>query len=469
MSTVTSNSHESSHIWLCDEQGDVHVLRDLEMYTKSTRPNLHVSTKKTLTTEEAPPPPPPSPVWSTQGHGFRTVVAGHMGIVCGIKGLNLYIRLGVTHDNPLGESWGNLCCKASQVVVGSSLVVRRTQSGGFFMFDMSTIDLTERKSLFVLNWCLIPQCPLELWDVKEDCEPVTFMTLDKYDNLFLIDSAGRVCFYSSFGSRQTGWSKLCASPSIGKGVLNWLAFWREDEPECHLSNVSSGKECVWCVDLSPNKLWHLVLSYSRSQTLKANWTKVDFPIDFENEEVIGFCADKCEVAGVLCAVKIEEELVLKYYPLNSKTEEIDPLVLTGHFSTCASISICRTMITSTPSRPLSNQNPIRNSTASTSQATPTSLTTPTQLAKSMNTSRGYADACCENGDCYYCQQAANQPSVSIMLEDSQLLTMTSRKRGVASYEGTPPSKRPRIMPATYSLLEGIHVTSEEVIFFVCIQ
>lgn len=431
------------------------------MYTKSSNPDLSV--KGTLPMDVAPPPPP---VWSTQGRGFSSVAAGYTGIVCGIQGPDLYIRLGVTHDNPLGISWNKMFCKASHVAVGSSFIVRRTELGSSFVVDMSAVDLTKPKSLLILNWCVIPQCPPELWGRNEESDSVeTFISLDKNDNVFLIDSAGNVCMYSGIGSSQGGWSRVSAPPSgeRGRGMLSWLAFWREDEPQCDFSNVSSGKQCVWCVDCSSKKLWQLVLSYFESQTaLRTNWTKIDFPLHSENE-VVCFCADKCESAGILCAVKmIDEAVVLKYFSLNSKNEETKSIELAPpcSLSTYASISICRTSVMSTPSRPSSNQNRVRV------KATPTTLATPTLPATPTSRGKESTDVCCENGDCDYCQQVASQPSVSVMLEDSQLSRMLSsavgRKRGVANSDETRPPKRPRVMPATYSLLEGIDVTADEV-------
>ena len=453
-----ANSHESSHIWLCDEQGDVHVLRDLEMYTASVNPDLSI--KETATTEVDPPTlPSPGPPWTKQGVGFSTVVGGYSGIVCGIQEAELCVRLGVTHDNPLGNSWSKMYCKATEVAVGSYFIIRRILSGALFTVDMSAIDFTKKKSLLVLNWQAIPPCPSDLWKNDVVCEP-TFISLDKYDNFFLIDSTGNVCMYSSLGLKNARWSKVCSAPSIGKGwgILKWLSLWREDEQQGQLSRVSPGKQSVWCSmkNSSTRVFWQLVLSFqSRAGVeLKTNWTRIDIPFE---DEMVCFCADKCEVSGLVCVVKTEDttETLLKYC-LNFNSDEAknsSPLVISGPFSSCRSISICRTSVMSTPS---SNQLSVRArilrvSTGSTS--TQSGQLPPLDLKQERS-----SDVCCENGDCYYCQQAANQPSVSVILEDSEQRIAGGRKRGlVLASEETCPPKRPRVHPMSYPLVEGVDI------------
>ncbi len=490
--SVASDSHESSHIWLCDEQGNVHVLRDLEMYTASVNPNLSI--KETATTEIDPPTlPSPGPPWSKEGAGFSTVVGGYSGIVCGIQNAELCVRLGVTHDNPLGNSWSKMYCKATDIAVGSYFVVRRTQSGALFTVDLSTIDLTKKKSLLILNWQGIPPCPSDVWnnDDSEACAP-TLISLDKYDNFFLIDSTGNVCMYSSLGSRHASWSKVCSAPSIGKrwGILKWLTFWREDEQRGQLSRVSPGKQSVWCSmkNSSPRVFWQLVLSYIQSKAdlkLKTNWTRIEIPFE---DEMVSFCADKCEVSGIVCAVKTEDttETLLKYC-LNFNSDEaknVSPLVISGPFSSCKSISICRTSVTSTSS---SNHLSVRAGILRVS----TGSTSTGRVTSDLKQERS-SDVCCENGDCYYCQQAATQPSVSVMLEDSEQRIAAGRKReledseqrivggrkrGLEDSEETYPSKRSRVLPISYPLVEGVDllykyrtqsIPSEVMIMVICI-
>ena len=462
MNTSTVTGRESSHIWLCDDRGDVFVLRDFHVYKDSIKVNLRTREEITQTTHTDAPPPS----WLKVASGFNAIVGGCSGLVCGIQKRNLCVRLGLTHDNPAGNSWVKVHSEAVEMAIGASFVVRRTSAGKLFYVDMTNYDLMQSKSVLALSWHVIPPCPGHLWKDGEGSEPL-YMSLDENDNFFLIDCTGNVRMYT-LSSVGATWSKLCNAPVVPKkwGIVNWLAkaLWREDEEQkCHFLGASMGQRVIWCLDSEPRVVWQLVLSYVTSRaggrTVKTNWVRCELPTE---DELMCFCADKCTVDGLLLAAKNQDDsdTFFLYCSLNETVATPVEIPSPSTWSnSCNSLSICRTSVDSVPSYYVPE--PIQSSAQPLTQplAEPgTSGQSGVQmLYPVLNLEDTDHSVCCETGDCYFCRKAASQPTLSEVLNDTEYPTRKRKRVESASEEGFVP-KRARSMPHTYhGTLDGVGV------------
>ena len=448
MNTSTVTGLESSHIWLCDGQGDVYLLQDFHMYKVADL----------ITKEDVPPPTvaPPPLLWKKIDSGFSAVVGGCSGLVCGIQKRNLCIRFGVTHDNPPGNAWGKVHCEAAEVAVGSSFIVRRTTNGKVFFVDMTTYDLMKAKSVLILKWRLVPPCPKGLW--KEESE-LQYMSMDENDNFFLINCTGNVCLFM-LGSANATWCKVSGAPVVHRkgGMFNWLSkvFWREDEEQkCTFLGASAGQRSIWCLDSEPRVVWQLVISYVPSRIggklVKTNWVRCELPTE---DELVCFCADRCTVDGLLFAAKNKDNSDTFFHYCSLSKAGNTPMKIRGpsSSSSCKSISICRTSVNSTPSyEPGPSQSTVPSVAVTTFQ-TKAQMLYP-DLSQEDTDNR----LCCETGDCYFCRKRASQPSLLQVLEDTEYPRRKRRRVESDDDEDFVP-KKARFLPYSYhDTLDGVDV------------
>ena len=469
MNTSTVTGQESSHFWLCDGNGDVYVLRDFHIYKDSVKVDLMTREEVLhMTHTDAPPPS-----WLKVASGFNAVIGGCSGLVCGIQKRNLCIRLGVTHDNPVGNSWVKVHSEAVEIAVGASFIVRRTSVGKVFYVDMTNYDLMQSRSVLAVTWHVIPPCPNHLWKDGEGSEPL-YMSLDENDNFFLIDCTGNVRMYT-LSSVYATWSKLCNAPVVYRkwGLVNWItkALWREDEEQkSHFLGASVGQRVIWCLDSEPRVVWQLVLSYVSSRaggrTVKTNWVRCELPTE---DQLVSFCADKCTVDGLLLAAKNKVDSDTFFLYCSLKETVATPVEIPSPSSwshSCNSLSICRTSVDSVPSYyvPESSQSSAQPSaqpgTSSQSvqpSAQPSGQSGAQMLYPVLNLEDTDHSVCCETGDCYFCRKAAGQPTLSEVLKDTEN-PMRKRKRVESENAEDFVPKKARSLPHTYhDTLDGVDV------------
>ena len=422
----------STQLWGVCSNGAVYVLQDVGAWVSSMRSNeaLH---EKTITSYDN---------WNRSVDGrFDRVICGFGGLVCAKKDKILYLRRGVTYDNPLGTSWSKALCDAKDLAVGSRCIVRRTSQDQLFVAD--NIDLSS--SIFLPQWNCVPRC--------RDVESHQLLVLDAEDNLFLVSpSSGDVyvCQNLASGSPDDfNWKKLIEGPPVFKKQSNFFSIlgWGSDRGSA-FSSVSGGDGCIWCLTSGGKEVFQLVLKYVKKSirgekgvkvSIEGFWKKFELP---EKDEVTLFAADKMDF-DVLCGVVQENRVVTSYALLQENSgrlmipnpEEFDSL-------RWKSISICAL------SKP--DESPI----PSASKSLNSSISSHVSIYPKLPPLEGH-DFCCENGDCSFCRSAteefswvSGETTFVTSFEDvsewekSKVNTRTAKR--LSTGEGTPEAKRSKI-------------------------
>ena len=234
----SGSTASSTQLWAVSSDGAVYVLQDVGAWLGSLRSNevLHESVSTVHDN------------WTVLESGrFDSVVCGARGLVCAKREKILYVRRGVTYDNPVGTGWAKALCDAQDFAVGSKCLVRRTTQDRLFVTE--PLDLSSTSSVFLPHWNSIPAC--------EDVNTHQLFVLDAYDNLFLVaPSSGEVYVCKCLSSRSPDnfkWSKLTEGPPMIKKQSTFLKMlgWGNDNTNTGVfSSVSAGDSCVWCVSSS---------------------------------------------------------------------------------------------------------------------------------------------------------------------------------------------------------------------------
>lgn len=417
----------STQLWGVCSNGAVYVLQDVGAWVSSMRSNeaLH---EKTITSYDN---------WNgaVKGH-FDRVICGFGGLVCAKKDKILYVRRGVTYDNPLGTSWSKALCDAKDLAVGSRCIVRRTSQDQLFVTD--SIDLSS--SIFLPQWNCIPSC--------RDVDSHQLLVLDAEDNLFLVSpSSGDVyiCQNLTSGSPDDfNWKKLIEGPPVVKKQSNFFSIlgWGNTRGSV-FSSVSAGDGCVWCLASGGREVFQLVLKYVKKSirggkgvkvvNIEGLWKKFELP---EKDEITLLAADKMDF-DVLCGVVQENRVVTSYALLQ---ENSGRLVIPNpeEFNSLRwkSISICAL------SKPDTSLIP--------SESLNSSISSYASIYPKLPPLEGY-DFCCENGDCSFCRSAAEESSwfsettfVTSFEDVSEWEKSRSNTKRLSIEEGAPEAKRSKI-------------------------
>lgn len=432
-----------SQLWALSSDGAVYVLQDVGAWLSSVRSNemLH---EKTTTVHDN---------WVEGVDGrFDKVICGSHGLVCAKKDKILYVRRGVSYDNPLGTSWAKALCDAQDLAVGSKCVVRRTSQDQLFVTN--SIDLSS--SIFLPHWNSVPKCT--------DVETHQLLVLDSEDNLFLTSpSSGDVfmCRNLSSGSPDDfKWEKLIGGPPMIKKQSSFFNIlgWRSSSNGSVFSSVTAGDRCIWCLASGGKEIFQLVLKYVKKSrkargekvvNIEGSWKKFELP---EKDEVTLFAAAKTEF-DVLCAVVQENRSVISYAVLQGNSGRLEIPNPEGHTLRWRSISICAV------TKP--NVSPISAKILNSSKKSYPSI------YPKLPPREDY-DICCENGDCSFCRSASEEANNSSWFSTENFLTCAeerfeegkewasavSAKRRSNEEIGVSEAKRSKLWASSRSIEEG---------------
>ena len=400
-SARVDSSRTSTQLWAVSSDGAVYVLQDVGAWLSSIRSNevLHA---KTATLRDN---------WTggvVEGSGtFDRVICGAQGLVFAKKDKTLYVRRGITYDNPLGTTWAKVLCDARDLAVGSKSLVRSTKQDQLFVTE--PLDLSSTSSVFVPHWNSVPAC--------EHLDSHRMFVMDARDNLYLISpSSGEVfvCPNLSSGSPDNyKWRKLIEGPPPIKkqsSILNILG-WGSSKASV-FSSVSAGDGCLWFVGSSGSEMFQLVLNYvkvAKKRTKKkketqrngelfnveASWKRFELP---DKDEVTLLAADWTEL-DVLCAIVRENRTIVSYAALQENSGRVVVPNPDGFTQRWKSLSICA----------VSQHNTRNMHTKSTGN--PTSKKSYPSIYPRMFLEDH--DLCCEDGTCSFCTQAAHEANNSV--------------------------------------------------------
>ena len=400
---MASETSTSTQLWAVDSEGAVYVLQDVGAWLSSVRSNevLH-----------GPAATPHADNWTTRDEvdgRFDRVVCGAGGLVCAKKNKILYIRRGVTYENPLGTTWTKALCDARELAVGRDCVVRRTSKGQLFVAD--SLDLSSTGSVFLPHWNSIPTS-----------EPVdNMLALDSRDNLFLVSpSTGdvHVCPNLTSGPPEDfQWTKLIDGPPAvnnqSRSLLNILSWGKSNSTSNVFSSVTAGDSCLWCMGSSGRDVFQLVLDYggnygrkrksrageNSSANIRGSWKRFELP---EIDEVTIITADWTEL-DVFCGVVKENRNIVSYAVLQENSGRVEISNPIGATQRWKSVSICAV----SQSRP--DTKSITNTEENALLGSANPLKSYPSIYPKLPPQEDF-DICCEDGDCSFCRSANSSGS-----------------------------------------------------------
>ena len=404
----------SIQLWALDSDGAVYVLQDAGAWLSSVRSN-QVLHKNAATVHDN---------WTGGVDGrFDRVICGARGLVCAQKDKVLYVRRGVTYDNPLGTAWAKALCDARELAVGSNCLVRRTTQDHLFVTD--SVDLSTTSSVFLPHWNSIPTCT--------DLNTHWLFTVDANDNLFIVSPSSGDVFVcknlSSVPSDDFHWSKLIGGPPTVKNqslIFSNILRWASSNGGSNgnvITSICAGDGCLWCVGASGREIYQLVLKYfvkkakkrksegdvkrtSEIVSIEGTWKKFDLP---GKDQVTLLAADWTELAG-LCAVVRENRTVVSYALLQENSGRVEIPNPSGTSHRWRSLAVCAVP---KPSLSLTGSN------------------TPKKIYSSIYPKlplREDHDICCENGECSFCRRAEEEATANWTLSGAENLSSSSMER-----------------------------------------
>ena len=377
----------STQLWAVSSDGVLHVLQDVGAWLSSVRSNEVLHAKTTRVHDN----------WTSRIDGnFDSVACGYSGLVCAKKNKVLYIRRGVTYDNPLGTTWTKALCDSQVLAVGSKCIVRLTSNDQLFVTD--SLDLSSSGSIFLPHWNSVPPC--------REVETHQLFTLDAHDNLFMVSpSSGEVFMcqnLSSMSSENFAWKKLVGGPSIKQQSMFYkILGWDDNSSGGLISGISAGDGCVWCLATGGREVFQLVLNYEKKSTegernelvnIEGSWKRFELP---GKDEATLLAADKMEL-DALCAVVQENKVVVSYALLQESSGRIKIPNPDSQTFRWKSVSVCAV--------PKPSTTPVL--TGENSHSSIPKKTFPSIYPK-LPPREDY-DICCENGDCSFCRSATEE-------------------------------------------------------------
>ena len=401
----------------------MHVVQDVTSLTSSIRSNQVLHGPLGMAEN-----------WQTEidGPNFDKISCGYRGIVCAKKDKILYLRKGVTYDNPLGTTWVKGLCDVKDLAVGSDHVVRRTSNDQLFVMNYGTVNLSS--SVFLPQWNSVPKC--------SDVDSHQLFTVDASDGLFVFSRSGDVFVIRdlSCSPEDYQWEKIAGAPPMYKrrsGILNYLG-WGDGGSDNMFSSVGAGDGCVWCVCEGGRELYQLVIKTSGGRggrrrergAMEASWKQFKLP---GKDEMTLLAADKTEIDVVYGAIQ-ENKVVVSYAVLQDDSGRVEIPNPEDHTSRWRSLSICTT--------------PKPNTPPSVSSLPDTNVPVPSIYPKLPRLEN--FDLCCEMGDCAFCRRAAEEASaieargrVSVSREEEEGggAAIAAGKRKERRKENVPKAKR----------------------------
>lgn len=291
----------TSHLWLVDSKGKVFAASDVGTAVEA------VQLLETIPGE----PPAASVKWKVVDGRLDRIACGYTGLVCGVQDKILYVRRGVTFEDPVGTSWTKCYCDVVEISVGRESIVRRTSTGEFFACKVDEKLLSP--PVFLPAWKPIPRCSLV--EGKEQ-NGIQHFALDARDNMYVVTTSGLVYVYRDVGSvsEDAGrWKEVSKPPKTtsSKGGFSLFSLWRgwkgSESAEGLFSTfsagslVSSSSQTLWC--LRSGEAWQLVVSeYTGSSgetELRTNWVKLAMP---KEDTITAMCCDKARTDALYAIV-----------------------------------------------------------------------------------------------------------------------------------------------------------------------
>lgn len=288
----------SSHCWVCDHNGVVYFLTDINATSV-------VSTKLE---------------WIRVDSGFKSVCAGSSGMVCGIKDSILHYRRGITCQNPLGSEWDRYMCDVINIMIGRTCIVRNSSKG--------TLHFTKvlGHPAPVLDWIFVPQPQEDCRYEKESlhCRYV----VDENDRLYYIARDGEV-FCCELLSSNLDWNLITGPPQTNKGWISSIMFWRSVDD--WVNRISSGLESIWCLKEDSSDLWQLVIN-SLNKKIKSNWIHKQLPLSSEEKIVsLSACRSAKNRLYVITKEKSVYKLILFSFVAGNESKVYIPLPASGPY------------------------------------------------------------------------------------------------------------------------------------------
>ena len=259
MSSPTKNKF---HCWVCDGNGDLYCSPDI----------FGTSTASISRNDKS---------WKKVGEKFGSVAAGYSGLVCGIKGGSLYLRVGVTGRQPAGTAWEDCKCDAAKVLVGTRCIARQTATEAWYFTGGLLIEgVFDWKAVGLLTDGSIP---------GEEPPFLSHYTINCRDHLYAITGSNQVVFCNLTTASEVQWSWV-ADPFFAKSsrIMQWVTskLWKEDSIS---GTASSADSNLWCLSDNSMEIWQLVVSRLESK-VSCNWNHYALPL--KRSEVVMFEACK---------------------------------------------------------------------------------------------------------------------------------------------------------------------------------
>ncbi len=309
----------TTHLWLVDSRGKVFAACGFEAALEAILAGETLSAAQTSVDIK----------WQSVDGRLDRIACGYAGLVCGTQDKILYVRRGVTSENPLGSSWSKCFCDVVDIAVGKESVVRRTSSGELFTCRVDANLLSP--PVLLPSWRLVPHCTLSGQTAEQS--GVQHFVLDARDNLYILAGSGGVCMYEDLGTvtedeSTCRWTEVSKPPNAADGVgFSLFSFWRGWKSSgsgdtawsfsffCASGHASDECQVLWC--LRNEEAWQLVVSEfvnsdGRKQ-LKTNWNKVNLP---KEDKIVAVCSDKTrsdvlfaivDEGKALCAINLQSE------------------------------------------------------------------------------------------------------------------------------------------------------------------
>lgn len=310
---VTPSSTDS-HCWVCDDSGGLYIFRNINVHSRN-----RVSADLKCG-------------WTNVDRGFRSVYAGYSGLVCGIKNSTLYIRKGVTSDNPIGTEWAQHECDILKIMLGKVCIVRKSSRGNMYVAQIgsTTTEMLDWKSILPLD------------DGEREDQSVGEVdyhhVVDDEDRLFSITGGGEV-YCCELRSGELLWSLISGPPphlAKSAGFVGWVSSFWTTQRDDWISTVSFGVSSLWCLRKDCNEIWQLVTSWL-NRTPKVNWVKTELPLSGE-EKIISLSACKCTKDGLYLIVEDEGHYRMVFCSLSSRCDMAEIGLPTRY--PCRSMAIC---------------------------------------------------------------------------------------------------------------------------------
>ena len=337
---------------------------------------------------------------------FDWIYCGPGGLVCAKSSKTLYIRRGVSYDNPLGSSWTKAPCDARDLAVGRECIVRLTSRDQLFV--AASLDLSSTGSVFLPHWNCVPSC--------EAVETHQLFALDSNDNLFLLSpSTGEVHVCPALVSRcpdDYRWTRLIEGPPAVRNqslsLFRILGLGRSNSKRSVFSSVTGGDGCLWCLGSSGKEVFQLVLDYGRRSErgrkrktrteenkvleIQGSWKRFELP---DKDEVTMISTDWTTL-DIFCGVARENRAILSYATLQEHSGRVEipnPVGVGGRWK---SISICALP---QPTAAENLNEPLEN--VSVREVEPQSSYP--SLYPKLPPLEDF-DICCEDGECSFCMR-----------------------------------------------------------------